>query len=134
MKRFPFPLSYTVPAILLVAGLLSGLFSYHQQSKLAIDRVRQNILQQARFTGSQTATMLEFLYRRTDIPNAQIEGATLLVSGIGSESDLKLALLCDETNRIQVASSYELRQQLLTQTSLANTLDLIGNNRAESVE
>jgi signal transduction histidine kinase len=125
MKRFPFPLSYTVPAILLMAGMLSGLFSYQQQSKLAIDRARQNILQQARFTGSQTATMLEFLYRRTDIPNAQIEGATLLVSGIGSESDLKLGVLSDEHNRIQIASNYDLRQQSLDQTSLVSVLPTV---------
>lgn len=130
MKRFPFPLSYTVPAILLLAGSLSGLFSYQHQARLAVQRAEENILQRARFTGSQTATLLEYLFRRTDIPDAQVEGANLVVSGIGGEANLNVAVLCDEHDRIQLATRYELRQQLLAQTSLADTVSAIHAARA----
>lgn len=130
MKRFPFPLSYTVPAILLLAGSLSGLFSYQHQARLAVQRAEENILQRARFTGSQTATLLEYLFRRTDIPDAQVEGANLVVSGIGGEANLNVAVLCDEHDRIQLATRYELRQQLLAQTSLADTVSAVHAARA----
>jgi len=40
----------------------------------------------------------------------------LIFSKLGSNSNLQLALLCDENNKIILASRYELHNQLISQT------------------
>jgi diguanylate cyclase (GGDEF)-like protein len=61
--------------------------------------------------------MLEYLLRKADK-----EGAELLISQIGGDPNLKLALLCDENNKVILASRYELKNRSVIGTFVASRL------------
>lgn len=117
MKRFPFPLRVSIPAILLIFGALLSLFSFQSEVSLSHTRTEEDATRQARFSGDQTSEMLEYLFRKADF-----QGANLVISKLGSDPNLQLALLCDETNKIILATRYELRDRLVIHTSVANRL------------
>lgn len=117
MKRFPFPLRVSIPAILLIFGFLLSLFSFHSEVLLSHSRTEEDATRQARFSGDQTSEMLEYLFRKADF-----QGANLVISKLGSDPNLQLALLCDENNKIILATRYELRNHLVIHTSVANRL------------
>jgi diguanylate cyclase (GGDEF)-like protein/PAS domain S-box-containing protein len=120
MKRFPFPLRFSIPAILLVFGSLLGLFSFQTEVSLSYRRTEEDVKYQARFSGTKTSGMLEYLFRKADR-----EGAELLISQIGGDHNLQLALLCDENNRVISATHYELRNRPVVDTSAASRLPVI---------
>ncbi len=96
-----------------------GSFSFQRQVDLARQRAEIELTHNARLTASTTAQLLEYLYRRSDIQDAQAEGISLVISRLAGDTNLDLALFCDSTNRIRNASRYELRQQSLSMTQLA---------------
>ncbi len=120
MKQFPLPLRFSIPVVLLLFGSLVGLFSFQREVSLSHLRVEQEASRQARFFGHQTSGMLEYLYRNEDI-----EGANLVLSQIGADSTLQLALLCDENDRVLLATRYKLRELLVIDTPAANSLPAI---------
>lgn len=111
--QFPFPLRFSVPAVLLLLGMLSGAALLQREASLSYQRTEEEAIQQARFSGLQTASTLEYLYRRSTSEAFSLEGANLVISQLGGDPNLKLALLANENNQISLATRYELRGQKL---------------------
>ena len=130
MKNFLFPLRLTIPAILLLMGLIVGCFSYERQVSISQKRVEENLTKHARLTATSTAQLLEYIYRRTDLQNSQSEGVTLLISRLSSDMNLSVALFCDEKNQIRNASRYELKNQPLSNTLWADVSDVVNKVRS----
>ena len=125
MKAFPFSLRLTLPGILLLMGCLAGGFSFQRQVDLSKQRTEIELTRDARVTASTTAKLLEYLYRRSDSKNPHSEGISLVISQMEGDPNLNLALFCDPTNRIRDASRYELRQQSLNTTPLAELAPVV---------
>ena len=124
MKRFPFPLRFSIPAIILVFGGLLGFFSFQSEVSLSNQRTEEDASYRARFSGTKTSGMLEYLFRKADT-----EGAELVISQIGGDPNLQLALLCDEKNKVILANRYELRNHPVIDTSAASHLLVINKVR-----
>jgi signal transduction histidine kinase len=125
MKAFPFSLRLTLPGILLLMGCVAGSFSFQRQVDLTKRRTEIDMTRDARVTASTTAQLLEYLYRRSDIQDAQAEGISLIISRLEGDTNLNLAVFCDPINRIRNASRYGLRQQSLNTTPLAELAPIV---------
>ena len=124
MKQFPFPLRFSIPIILLLLGSFMGLFSFKQEiSQFDVD-AEEEISHDAKFTGTQTAETLEYLYRKGDIEQAEI-----IISKSQGDINIKLALLCDENNQVLLATRYELRQKQVSNTPAVNMLSALEKSR-----
>ncbi len=120
MHRFPFPLRFSIPGILLLFGSVLGLVSFQWEVSQSFSRTETSIRQQAEFSASQTATLLEYLYR-----TAQGKGAHLAIAQIAPAPNLRLALLCDEKERVLLSTRFELRNRLVSNTPAASSLSAI---------
>ena len=120
MPRFPFPLRFSIPGILLLFGSVLGLVSFQREVSQSFSRTETSIRQQAEFSASQTATLLEYLYR-----TAQGKGAHLAIAQIAPAPNLRLALLCDENERVLLSTRFELQNRLISNTLAAPSLSAI---------
>jgi signal transduction histidine kinase len=120
MHRFPFPLRFSIPAILLFFGSVLGLVSFERAVSQSSYRTETLVSEEAKFSGSQTATLLEYLYR-----SAQGKGADLAIAQISSAPNLRFALLCDENNRVLLSTRFDLRNRLVSDTIAASSLSAI---------
>ena len=120
MSRFPFPLRFSIPGILLVFGSVLGLVSFQREVSHSFSRTETIIRQQAEFSASQTATLLEYLYR-----TAQGNGADLAIAQIAPAPNLRLALLCDENERVLLSTRFDLQNRLVSNTLAAPSLSAI---------
>lgn len=124
MKRFPFPLRFSIPAILVLFSSLLGLFSFQREVSLSSLREEQQGTYELGLVGSQTSGILEYLYRRGDVEQAEI-----LISKMGSDRKLRLVLLCDESNRVMLSTRYELRWLPVGDTPGASILPVFAQVR-----
>lgn len=120
MHRFPFPLRFSIPGILLLFGSVLGLVSFQREVSQSFSRTETIIRQQAEFSASQTATLLEYLYR-----TAQGKGADLAIAQIAPAPNLRLALLCDENERVLLSTRFELQNRLVSNILAAPSLSAI---------
>jgi signal transduction histidine kinase len=120
MHRFPFPLRFSIPGILLLFGSVLGLVSFQREVSQSFSRTETIIRQQAEFSASQTATLLEYLYR-----TAQGKGADLAIAQIAPAPNLRLALLCDEKERVLLSTRFDLQNRLVSNTLAASSLSAI---------
>ncbi|MBD1943095.1 HAMP domain-containing protein [Coleofasciculus sp. FACHB-712] len=120
MHRFPFPLRFSIPGILLLFGSVLGLVSFQREVSQSFSRTETSIRQQAEFSASQTATLLEYLYR-----TAQGKGADLAIAQIAPAPNLRLALLCDENERVLLSTRFDLQNRLISNTLAASSLSAI---------
>lgn len=118
-KRFLFPLRLSIPVILLVFGGSLSLFSFQREVSLSYLHTEEYVSRQIRNLGDQTSGMLEYLFvfRGADKP-----AADLIISKLGSNPNIQLALLCDENNKILLATRYELRNRPALNTQIVNRL------------
>ncbi|MDJ0520174.1 MAG: ATP-binding protein [Trichodesmium sp. MO_231.B1] len=114
MKQFPFSLRFSIPAILLIFGTILVGRNIQQETSNSFQRVEENVSGNARFAGEQISGMLEYLYRRGNIEQAEIA-----ISKMQTDVNLSLALLYDRENRVLLATQYELRNRSLQQTPAA---------------
>ncbi|MCC3409679.1 MAG: PAS domain-containing protein [Microcoleus sp. PH2017_10_PVI_O_A] len=117
MKRFPFSLRFSIPLMLLIFGSLLGVFSFQREVDQSYRRQEEDGINDLKFSANQLSGMLEYLYRRGDVEQVEIA-----ISKLGSERNIRLALLCDENNRIILATRYELRNRPIASISLPNYL------------
>jgi two-component system, NtrC family, sensor kinase len=117
MKKFPFPLRFSIPVILMIFGSLLGLFSFQREVDQSFRRQEEDGISDLKFSVNQISGMLEYLYRRGDVEEVEIA-----ISKLGSDRKIRLVLLCDENNTIILATSYELRNQPISDTSLPHYL------------
>ncbi len=124
MKRFSLSLRFSIPTILVLFSILLGVFSFQREVNLSNSREEEEAIHDLRLVGSQTSGILEYLYRREDIEQAEI-----VISKMGSDPKLALVLLCDENNRVILSTRYELRHLPVGETPAAKSLGAISNVR-----
>ncbi len=117
MKKFPIALRFSIPVILLLFGTILSGFSFYRDISLSFARAEKNASKQARFSGDQMSGMLEYFFRKNDV-----EGAELVVSKLGGDPALKLAILSDENNNVILSTRYELRSRKLIDTEVEKYL------------
>ena len=117
MKLFPFPLRFSIPVILMIFGSLLGLFSFQREVDQSYRRQEEQGISNLKFSANQSSGMLEYLYRRGDVEEVEIA-----ISKLGSDRNIRLALLCDENDTIIFATRYELRNQPVSNISLPHYL------------
>ncbi|MEO1144461.1 MAG: ATP-binding protein [Cyanobacteria bacterium J06638_22] len=81
---------------------------FRQEFLLARQRGEGAIRQQAMFTASQAAGLLEYQYRQSDGA-----GTTLIIEQLGASPNLVLAFLTDQNNRIHESTQLGLKQKPL---------------------
>lgn len=86
-----------------------------QETAQSFHRVEENIRDNARFAGDRTSGMLEYLYRRGDVEQAEI-----IISKMRGDVNLRLSIFYDANNRAIFATRYELRDRALQNTPAAN--------------
>jgi signal transduction histidine kinase len=131
MPQFPFSLRFSIPAILLILG--AGLVSINIQQETAqsFHRVEEDVRSTARFTAEQMASMLEYLYRRSDEEQAEIA-----IGKLQRDPNLRVGLVYDHRNTVMLATQYELRSRELAETPAApnaNTFPWIRETMAGQV-
>jgi PAS domain S-box-containing protein len=104
MKHFPFSLRLTIPAVLLFFGTLLGLVTTQRETSRFFQRVEEDISSNAKFSGDQMSGILEYLYRRGDVEQAEIA-----ISTMRGNANLNLSILYSENNRVLLSTRYELR-------------------------
>jgi HAMP domain-containing protein len=124
-QRFPFPLRFSIPAGLLILGTLLSLINIQRETARSFQRVDEAITDNAKFAGDQVSSIVEYLYRREDIEQSEIA-----ISQMRSDPNLRLSLLFDETNRVLLATAYELREQTIEVTPAAHSLSRFSEVRA----
>lgn len=115
MKAFPFSLRISIPAILLISGSLLVGLNIQRETSRSFHWAEQDVSQNARFSGSQISGMLEYLYRRGDV-----EQAEAAVSRMRGDANLTLSVLYDENNQVLLATHYELRDLPIEHTPAAD--------------
>jgi signal transduction histidine kinase len=120
MSGFPFPLRFSIPAMLLLFGSLLGLVSFQQEVSQANIRAEKNMKENATFFASQTSGILEYQYREGDAQNSEFT-----ISQIATSPHFRLALLCDENHRVIFSTQFELKNRLVSDTPASNILPKI---------
>jgi signal transduction histidine kinase len=117
MHRFPFPLRFSIPTMLLLFGSVLGLVSFEQEVSQANIRAEQEIKEQATFFASQTSGLLEYQYRSEDG-----QGAELVISQIATAPNLQLVLLFNENEQVIFSTQFQLKNHLISDTPVNNLL------------
>lgn len=117
MKRFPFPLRFSIPAVLILFGTVLGLVSFNREIRESNHKTEENASHYARSLASQIAGILDYLYRRGDVDQAEV-----VISQLGSNPRLPLVLLANEQDRVLLSNNYELRKLLVKHTAAAANL------------
>ncbi len=104
--------------LLLVSSISSG-YTFRQEVLKAEAQVEAQMTEQAKFLGSKTGSFLEFIYRTSGSNATDSEGANLVVSQMGGNPHLTLAMLLDEDNQVMLSTHYSLRDQLFYDTPIA---------------
>jgi signal transduction histidine kinase len=132
LKAFPYSLRLTLPLLLFGLGGGVNLISYHQVSESNRDRVEHEAIQQANLTASQTATLLEYLHRDSQLKN-NTEGKRLLLNQIRITKNIEVVLTTDDKNQILLANQLDLQDKSIDQTKFVPHLSLIMQVRNQLV-
>ncbi|MBP0021128.1 MAG: HAMP domain-containing histidine kinase [Cyanobacteria bacterium SBLK] len=126
MNRFPFPLRFSIPAILLLFGmLLSGVF-FQRETSLARHRVATNTIRQAIFSGNQISELFEYFYRNQDL-----RGIDLAIGQLGSSPNIEMVLLLDRNDRVLWSIRLRLRDRSIRDTPLAPLQEIVQAVRSQ---
>ena len=114
MKRFPFPLKFSIPTILILYGSLLGLISFEQEITESYQRAETSSKDFVQTSASRTASILDYVYRRSDIEQAEI-----VISQLGSDPNLTSAMLFDDQDIVRLSNRYENRDRPISETVAA---------------
>jgi PAS domain S-box-containing protein len=112
--KFPWPLRYTIPGILLACGLLLGSSSLLFERAKAVDQIENVVKRHAQFIGNQISAVCGYCLANDDLPGLQRQ-----VSALGADPVLRLALVCDDRLQVIVSSQFEFSHQPIEATPLA---------------
>lgn len=104
MRKFPPPLRFSIPIVLLLLGGFSSIYSFQREVSLADRRNEQNVSSYAQFLGDQTSGILEYMYRR-----ANGEGTDLIISQLEDDIELNSALMFDDDNNVLLTTHHNLK-------------------------
>jgi len=125
MKHFPFPLKLTIPTVLLFFGTLLAVVNTQREVSQSFQRVDEDVSNNAKFSGDQVSGILEYLYRRGDVEQAEIA-----ISTMRSNANLNLSILYNENNRVLLSTRYELRDHSISNTAAGHDATLFAQVRA----
>ncbi len=130
MKRFPLPLRFSIPAILIAYCTFSGITLFNQQVLEGYNTQTTNAKNYLRIYAGQTARILDYL-ERTDSQNHEyIDYAeTTIISQLGSDMNINLVAKIDENNIIYLSNHYELKGDPVSQTIAAAYLSAFASVR-----
>jgi PAS domain S-box-containing protein len=114
MKRFPFPLKFSIPTILIFYGSLLGLISFEQEITESYQRAEIGSKDFLQTSASRTASILDYVYRRSDIEQAEIA-----ISQLGSDPNLTSVMLFDDHDIVRLSNRYENRDRPISETGSA---------------
>ncbi len=104
MKSFPLPLRFSIPLILILCGGLLGITSFNQEIDETYKKTEITTKNYVQISAGQTAKILDYLYRRSDIEDAEIT----IISQLGSDPNLNLVMVIDDKNIVHLSNRYEL--------------------------
>jgi len=114
MKSFPLPLRFSIPMVLILCGGLLGVTSFNQEVAENYKKTELNTTKDyLQISAGQTSRILDYLYRRSDIEDAEIT----IISQLGSDPNLNLVILINDKNIIHLSNRYELQN-----TPMSNTI------------
>ncbi|MFN6394418.1 MAG: ATP-binding protein [Aphanizomenon sp.] len=105
MRNFPLPLRFSIPAVLILCGGLMGIISFNREVSEAYIKTEINTKNYVQISAGQTSRILDYLYRRSNIEDADIT----IISQLGSDPNLNLVMLIDDRNIIHLSNRYELQ-------------------------
>ncbi len=105
MRNFPLPLRFSIPAVLILCGGLMGIISFNREVSEAYIKTEINAKNYVQISAGQTSRILDYLYRRSNIEDADIT----IISQLGSDPNLNLVMLIDDRNIIHLSNRYELQ-------------------------
>jgi len=116
IKSFPLPLRFSIPAVLILCGGLLGVTSFNQEVAENYKKTELNTKDYLQISAGQTSRILDYLYRRSDIEDAEIT----IISQLGSDPNLNLVILINDQNIIHLSNRYELKDTPLSNTIAAD--------------
>ena len=125
MKRFPFPLKFSIPTILILYGSLLGLISFRQEITESYQKAETSSKDFVQTSASRTASILDYVYRRSDIEQAEI-----VISQLGSDPNLTSAMLFDDQDIVRLSNRYESRDRPISETISAPYAKLFAEVRS----
>ena len=108
MRLTNLPLRYSIPIVILGFGSILGAVVFRQEFLITRNRSEMAIRQQAVFTASQAASLLEYQYRKSDG-----QGAEMIVAQLSASPNLALTLLIDNNNRVIESTRISFRNKEL---------------------
>lgn len=124
MKKFLPPLRIAIPAFLFLALLVLSAYQLNEQIQIFNAEAERDMLNHAASEGTQTAGLLEHLFRTGDK-----EGAKKIFSWSGTDPNVNFALLIDEKSKIVFSNIYELAGRNLGETDLASIRNMVEKTR-----
>jgi len=115
MKSFPLPLRFSIPAVLILCGGLLGITSFNQEIAETYKKAELSTKNYVQISAGQTSRILDYLYRRSNIEEAEIT----IISQLGSDPNLNLVLLVNDKNIIHLSNRYELKDTPISKTTAA---------------
>jgi len=119
---FPISLKISIPTILIFCGGLLGLTSFNQEINDAYQKTEINSKNYVQISAGQTSRILDYLYRRANIEEAEIT----IISQLGSDPNLNLVMLIDDRDVVHLSNRYELRNEPITKTRGAEYVEKFG--------
>ncbi len=119
---FPISLRISIPTILIFCGGLLGLTSFNQEINEAYQKTEINTKNYVQISAGQTSRILDYLYRRANIEDAEIT----IISQLGSDPNLNLVMLIDDRDVVHLSNRYELQNEPITKTSGAEYVEKFG--------
>ncbi|MDX2216668.1 MAG: response regulator [Oculatellaceae cyanobacterium bins.114] len=129
MKHFPFPLRVSIPATLLVLGTILGLANAQREISQSFQRAEEDAIRSTQSAAAQTVKVLEYLYRKGDIEQAEI-----VICNMRSDANLSFSVLYGENNRVLLANQETWRDRPIQDTPAANYISEFLRVRATHTE
>ncbi|WP_223807447.1 ATP-binding protein [Pseudanabaena sp. UWO311] len=122
LSSFPISLRISIPTILIFCGGLLGLTSFNQEINQAYQKTEINTKNYVQISAGQTSRILDYLYRRANIEEAEIT----IISQLGSDPNLNLVMLIDDLNVVHLSNLYELKNEPIAKTRGAEYVEKFG--------
>ena len=125
LPNFPISLRISIPAILIVCGGLLGITSFNQEINEAYQKTEINTKKYVQISAGQTSRIFDYLYRRSNIEDAEIT----IISQLSSDPNLNLVMVIDDRDVVHLSNRYELKNEPITKTSGADYVEKFGKVR-----
>lgn len=122
--RFPPPLSVSIPAVLLLFGLLVGISSYQYERGLDDRSVEEIVARRAHFLGTHLSTMNAFFLETLAPSSAHRELALA-----ATNADLRAALVFDPSDKVLFSTRFDFVNRPIAETPAATHSLLISTAR-----